>query len=104
MIGTCLIETLADGLKDEFTPKVKLAWMKLFGVVEAQMKVGMRQAESTQKSMSMSPVVSPALTNAVKNSTQVYDQNATNTTPTVTTTTTNSNGYNTTSNDTQNLA
>jgi hypothetical protein len=41
-----LIGTLEDGLKENFTPKVKKAWIKVFSVVEAQMKIGMRQAES----------------------------------------------------------
>lgn len=46
VIGEALIGTLEDGLKDEFNPKVKKAWIKVFGVVESQMKIGMRQAES----------------------------------------------------------
>lgn len=45
-----MIGTLQDGLKEEFTPKVKKAWIKVFSVVEAQMKIGMRQAESESKS------------------------------------------------------
>jgi hypothetical protein len=45
-IGECLIGTLTDGLKEDFTPKTKKAWTKMFGVVESHMKVGMRQAES----------------------------------------------------------
>ncbi len=45
-IGECLIGTLTDGLKEDFTPKTKKAWAKMFGVVESHMKVGMRQAES----------------------------------------------------------
>jgi hypothetical protein len=44
-----LIGTLEDGLKENFTPKVKKAWIKVFSVVEAQMKIGMRQAESESK-------------------------------------------------------
>jgi hypothetical protein len=46
IIGQCLIETLQDGLKEDFTPKTKKAWIKIFGVVESHMKVGMRKAES----------------------------------------------------------
>ena len=49
-IGEALIGTLEDGLKEEFKPKVKKAWIKVFAVVEAQMKIGMRQAESEAKS------------------------------------------------------
>lgn len=45
-IGEALIGTLEDGLKEEFKPKVKKTWIKVFEVVEAQMKIGMRQAES----------------------------------------------------------
>ncbi len=41
-----MIGTLEDGLKEEFKPKVKKTWIKVFEVVEAQMKIGMRQAES----------------------------------------------------------
>lgn len=44
-----MIGTLGDGLKNEFTPKVKKAWIKVFGIVEAQMKIGMRQAENDSK-------------------------------------------------------
>jgi hypothetical protein len=49
LVGEALIGTLEDGLKENFTPKVKKAWIKVFGVVEAQMKIGMRQAESESK-------------------------------------------------------
>ena len=43
-----LISTLKDGLKENFTDKVKNAWLKVFDVVQIQMKVGMKQAASPQ--------------------------------------------------------
>jgi hypothetical protein len=55
---------LQDGLKEEFTPKVKKAWIKVFSVVEAQMKIGMRQAESESKSPKN-------LNNSINNASQV---------------------------------
>ena len=39
-----LISTLKDGLKENFSDKVKNAWLKIFDVVQVQMKVGMKQA------------------------------------------------------------
>ena len=55
---------MQDGLKEEFTPKVKKAWIKVFSVVEAQMKIGMRQAESESKSPKN-------LNNSINNASQV---------------------------------
>lgn len=46
IIGAVLISTLEDALKEAFTPKVKKAWIKVYGVIEAQMKIGMKQYES----------------------------------------------------------
>lgn len=45
-IGEALIGTLQDGLKEEFTEKVKKSWLKLFSILVTQMKIGMRQAEA----------------------------------------------------------
>ena len=44
-IGEALIGTLEDSLKNEFTGKVKKSWLKLFGIIVFNMKIGMRQAQ-----------------------------------------------------------
>lgn len=49
IIGGVLISTLQDAIKEGFTPKVKKAWIKVYGVLAAQMKIGMKQYESEQK-------------------------------------------------------
>lgn len=36
-------------MKEAFTPKVKKSWIKVYGVLEAQMKIGMKQYESELK-------------------------------------------------------
>ena len=41
---------LQDAIGLEFNEKVKKAWLKLLGLVVAQMKIGMKQAEETDDS------------------------------------------------------
>lgn len=45
-----MIGTLQDGLKEQFSPKVKKAWIKVFGIVASHMKIGLKQCESESKS------------------------------------------------------
>uniref|UniRef100_A0A7S0RX52 Globin domain-containing protein n=1 Tax=Pyramimonas obovata TaxID=1411642 RepID=A0A7S0RX52_9CHLO len=42
-VGAALIATLAAGLGDAFTPKVKQAWVKLYGIVVGVMKPAMEK-------------------------------------------------------------
>ena len=44
-----LISTLKDGLKEDFTDKVMNAWLKVFNVVQIQMKLGMKEAATQQQ-------------------------------------------------------
>jgi len=44
-----LIGQLQDGMGSEFTEKVKKSWLKLFGLIVIQMKIGMNQADESEK-------------------------------------------------------
>lgn len=45
MIGQFLIETLKDGMGDKFTKETENAWIKIYGHVANQMKLGMHGAK-----------------------------------------------------------
>jgi hemoglobin-like flavoprotein len=46
MIGEALISTIGDALREKFKEDVKKAWLKLFGIIECQMRLGMSQGEA----------------------------------------------------------
>ena len=45
-VGAALLDTLAVGLGDDFTPEVKAAWMEVYGVLATTMKNAAATAES----------------------------------------------------------
>ena len=46
--GQAFLQTLAEGLGDNFTPEVKTSWLKLNDLVIAQMSIGVEQARNEQ--------------------------------------------------------
>jgi nitric oxide dioxygenase len=44
LVGQALIETLTAAMGDAFTDEVKAAWVEIYGVIQEQMIVGMKQA------------------------------------------------------------
>lgn len=44
-VGAALLDTLAIGLGDAFTPEVRAAWTRLYGVVSQAMQAGARQVQ-----------------------------------------------------------
>ena len=44
IVGKALIETLSAAMGDAFTDEVKDAWVEIYGVIQAQMIAGMKQA------------------------------------------------------------
>ena len=62
-----MIGTLQDGLKEEFNEKVKKSWLKLFGIIVFQMKIGMKQAENEMNKLNANPDIQVTKKNAVEN-------------------------------------
>ena len=49
VVGQALLETLALGLGDEFTPALKAAWAEIYGVISSTMIKGAKYEEKTDE-------------------------------------------------------
>lgn len=45
-MGESLVSTLSDALKEQWTDQTRKTWIKLFRLIELQMKIGMNRAEA----------------------------------------------------------
>lgn len=45
-MGEALISTLSDALRDTWNESTKKSWLKLFAIIELQMRTGMLRAEA----------------------------------------------------------
>lgn len=50
-VGEALIWTLQEGLKEDFTPEVKEAWIETYGTVSSVMKDAASEAQKTKKGL-----------------------------------------------------
>lgn len=44
IVGQALIETLSTAMGEKFTDDIKAAWVEIYGIIQEQMIVGMKQA------------------------------------------------------------
>jgi len=54
-VGAALIYTLATGLDKEFTPKVKEAWVKVYGIIGSVMRPAMAEEYAVIESKNTAP-------------------------------------------------
>jgi len=54
-VGAALLWTLEQGLGDEFTPKVKEAWIAVYGVLASTMKDAAREISGSSQPVPLSP-------------------------------------------------
>jgi len=49
VVGSAFLDTLRDGLKQEFTPEVEAAYTAMWGIVQTTMLAGVKEADSALK-------------------------------------------------------